>query len=335
MSYSANAQLTLTGSSYTQNFDGLSTIPTGWSTYNNASVAGKGSIPALGNAEALQSTFPAPPSYNPMDSSCIGNVKVGGFKNFPSATVATAGDNNCSSTGPSTTLTNRAYGVRQVDSANGTHPDLDPGASFVLKIANTNGLRNFNLSFKLQSLDTNSARTTTWTVDYGFGSSPASFTPVTTTGIMTTGNHLFSNNTVTANFGNALDNKSGIVIIRISALAYSSGSGNRASSAIDDFNLTWTNTVGISEVSENAQANLYVLGSATSDEINFEYSVAESESYNFTIYDLSGRVLHSRYFDAKAGTQQISVDGLHLVPGMYFARMNNSNNSTVAKIIVQ
>ena len=44
---------------------------------------------------------------------------------------------------------------------------------------------------------------------------------------------------VKANFGTALDNASGPVTIRISTLAGSTGSGNRPSSAIDDFQLSW------------------------------------------------------------------------------------------------
>lgn len=324
----AQAQVTLTGSTYTQNFDGLPTYPTGWSTYNHATAN------SLGSVEAIQYFGVGIPSTYFADSgSCIGSVHVGGFKNFPSATALSLSDDLCATTPP--TITNRALGVRQVDSANSTHPKLDPGASFVLKIANTSGLKNFSVSFKLQSLDTMSTRTTTWTLDYGVGTSPTSFTPVTTTGIMTTGNHVFSNNTITASFGSALNNLAGPVYIRVSALSYSAGSYNRASSAIDDFTLTYANSLGISNVSEEHNIALILLGNATSEKLTFEYNVEEATQFNFAIYDLTGRVLHSRNLNAQIGGQQITVDGLHLAPGMYIAKINNSSSSAFAKIIVQ
>jgi Secretion system C-terminal sorting domain len=325
---SANAQLTLTGTSYTQNFDGLPTYPTGWNTYNHATATSLGSVEAI---QYFGSSIPS--TYFADSSSCIGSVHVGGFKNFPSATVLSLSDDMCATTPP--TFTNRALGVRQVDSANGTHPKLDPGASFVLKIANTTGFSNFHLTFKLQSLDTMSTRTTTWTVDYGIGASPTSFTPATATGIMTTGNHVYSNNTITVNFGTALDNKSGPVYIRVAALAYTSGSGNRASTAIDDFNLTWSSTSGISNITGQPQVGLTVLGNATSDKVTFGYNLDENADYAFSIYDITGRVLHSQHINAKTGDQQIAISNMHLTPGMYFAKMYNSNSSSVAKIMIQ
>ena len=50
---------------------------------------------------------------------------------------------------------------------------------------------------------------------------------------------VFSNNTVTANFGTALNNQAGKVWIRIVVPGASTGGGNRPSTAIDNFKLTW------------------------------------------------------------------------------------------------
>ena len=323
-----DAQLTLTGTSYTQNFNGLPTYPTGWSTYNNATST------SLGTIEAIQYFGVSFPSVLRPDTGCIGTVNVGGFKNFPSGNVCHPGDDYCAATPPS--YTDRALGVRQVSPTNLTHPNLDPGASFVLNIANTTGFKTFTLSFKLQSLDTSSPRVTTWNVDYGIGTSPTSFTTVTpTSGTMTTGGNTFSNNTISVNFGTALDNKSTPVYIRIVALSGTAGSGNRPSSAIDDFTLNYIATTAVSTVSSQPALSLTVLGNATTDKITLAYSTEEAGNYNLSIYDLTGRIIHNETLVAQTGTQHISIDGLHLAPGMYIAKMNNSNSSSVARIMVQ
>src|SRR5436190_997061 len=79
----AQAQVILTGTSYTQNFDGLGTgLPTGWTVYVDATNT------SLGTQKTLTGTgVPAIPYQIIPDTSCAGLVLVGGFKNYPSATV--------------------------------------------------------------------------------------------------------------------------------------------------------------------------------------------------------------------------------------------------------
>ena len=216
------AQLSLSGTSYTQTFDGIGTnLPIGWSVDTGAKAN------ALGSTVTLNTTAAA------------WSGTTGGFKNYASSDglliSATTSDQSNS--------TDRALGVKQVSQTSTSFPNSDPGAAFILHIANTNGLTNFSATFKLQSLDTASHRTTTWAVDYGFGAMPTSFTATTPTGTLTTGgggSAAFTNNNITVNFGTALDNQSGDVWIRVVALTATTGSGSRAASAIDDFNLTWT-----------------------------------------------------------------------------------------------
>jgi len=325
-------QLTLTGTSYTQNFDGIGGgLPTGWNVYSAASSTYLGTITTVNT-----STTEYPSVLRP-DSSCLSGVVVGGFKNYPSADVCHAGDDYCATTPPS--YTNRALGVRQVSPTNATHPNLDSGAAFVLELANTTGLYNFRLSFELQSLDSSSPRTTTWMVDYAMGSSPTTFTPATSvTGTWTTGGEVFSNYTCGVNFAHTLDNISSNVYIRIVTLVFSSGSGNRASTAIDNYNLTWgatSSTTGVSNISTQPSLSLNELGNATTDKITLSYTTDEEGNYNLNIYDMTGRILHTEDINASTGTQLISVNGLHLCPGIYFAKMNNANSSSVTRIMVQ
>jgi len=211
------SQVTLSGTSYSENFNTIgSGLPAGFTVRTGATAA------ALGTAQTLTTTATA------------WNNTTGAFKNFASATgmlsSATAVEQAAS--------TDRALGVRQV-------AGTDLGVAFTFQIANTTSLSNFQLSFKLQSLDITSPRTTTWLLQYGFGSSPSSFSTVASSPLtLTTGNLSFTNTSVVVNFGNVLDNQSQNVWIRIVTLAATTGSGNRATSAIDDFSLSYSSGGG-------------------------------------------------------------------------------------------
>jgi endonuclease/exonuclease/phosphatase family metal-dependent hydrolase/uncharacterized protein YdeI (BOF family) len=82
-----------------------------------------------------------------------------------------------------------------------------------------------------------------WIVEYGIGDTPTTFSALTTSPTtLTTGSTAFSNTTVNANFGTALDNITTSVWIRIRTAGTSTGSGNRPTTAIDDFILNYSTT---------------------------------------------------------------------------------------------
>lgn len=172
--------------------------------------------------------------------------------------------------------TNRAIGMRQSGTAgNGG----DPGAGLVMQIANTTGFQNLSLSFKTQSLDNTSPRTTTWVVDYALGSAPTSFTLIATSPTpLTTGNSTFTNTTVNVGFGNLLDNQPQNIWIRIVALTSSVGSGNRPTTGFDDIQLTYS---AGSDVTPPTIASLNPPHGATNHpsvspiEINFSETIAK------------------------------------------------------------
>ena len=199
--------INLSASPYVQNFNAIASgLPVGITVRTGATVSGLGTEAAFATSHSSW------------------NNTGGGFKNFASG-------NNDQGVAQST-ATDRAMGVRQVTAT-------DQGVAFVFQIANTSGKINFTLDFNLQSLDASSPRITTWRVEYGLGVNPSSFIIPTTTGTLTTGGNTFANNPIHVNFGNALDNQSGIITIRIVALTPTSGSGNRPSTGIDDFTLSW------------------------------------------------------------------------------------------------
>ena len=222
----AEAQLTLSGTSYTQDFDNIGGgLPTGWSLYTSAESTTLGTDVSTTKYVATNTRW---------------NWTTGNFRNVASADGFTM--YYLADTAAQHASNDRALAVRQVGNTSSTFPGTDSGAAFVLNIANTNGLTNFQMSVKLQSLDSTSPRVTTWTVDYGFGANPTAFTAATITGTNTTGGNTYSNNTITVNFGSALDNQSGPIWIRIVTLNWTTGSGNRTTTGIDDFQLNWTSS---------------------------------------------------------------------------------------------
>ncbi len=205
----ARAQATLGTSPYVENFNSLSTgLPTGFGVYTAATATSLGTVAAF---------VPAAAGWKDTG---------GGFKNVASATGLTA----ATPVADQNAATNRALAVRQVGAT-------DIGPAFVFQAANTTGRTDLALSFQLQSLDDSSPRTAPWQVSYGLGLNPTTFTVVGSSA--NTGGSTFSNNTVTVSFGSALDNQSGPVTIRIATLAGTTGTGNRPTSAIDDFSLSW------------------------------------------------------------------------------------------------
>jgi hypothetical protein len=216
----AQAQVTLTGTTYSESFNNLSSgMPNGWTVDTGMTNS------FLGND--VSATY----FINNPASNTSWNNTTGRFKNVASGIPYTSFADATSAS--QAAQSDRALGIRQ-------NASLDKNIGFVLKIANTTGFSNFMVSFNLQSLDSNASRITTWMADYGIGNNPASFIPVMATGTMTTGGNQFSKNTITIDFGNALDNRPGPVYIRISSMLPTTGTGNRTTSAIDNFNLSWS-----------------------------------------------------------------------------------------------
>ncbi len=202
--------ISLTESPYTENFDDIGNgLPAGWTVRTDASTTNLGTPATLNTS---------PTAWN--------NTS-GAFKNFASGDIGADGDQAAAN--------DRALGLRQTGGFG------NAGAAFVLQLASTTDLANLTLSFDLQSLDANSPRVATWRVDYGLGATPGSFAAVPTVPAeTTTGGNTFSNTTVTASFGSALDNQSGPVWIRIVTIEGTTGGGNRPSTGIDDVSLTFT-----------------------------------------------------------------------------------------------
>lgn len=212
--FHVKGQYRLSGTTYLQRFDSLQAgLPEAWEADSNAKAA------SLGGAALLNTSPSATTRWNNAGGGFKNVASANGFASYKAATA-----------GLQFIATDRALGVRQTGSFG------DPGAAFTFRIDNTFRLSDFELKFKLQTLDSNSGRSTEWLVQYAIGDSPVTFT---TQAVYSTGGWTFENQAVSVSFGSALDDQAERVWIRIVALAASTGSGSRTTTAIDDFELNW------------------------------------------------------------------------------------------------
>lgn len=201
------AQVVLNGFNYTQDFNSVTEgLPEGWSLWN-----GVDEVSLYSNHSNWKST-------------------TGRFSNVASAAYGINYPDNAQKT-----ATDRAIAVRQTQSFG------NPGAAFRLAVQNTENLGNFRMSFRLQSLDYEAEKATIWSVQYSSdGNNWTTVQSSDVSGYMTTGQNVFVDRIIQVNFQNNLDNLSEPVYIQILA-SEAVGLGDKsAHTAIDNFNLTWT-----------------------------------------------------------------------------------------------
>jgi hypothetical protein len=201
-------------SPYVESFDSMGTsgtsLPTGWGVYVGATGSGIGTEASIGNSNKQWSGA------------------TGQFGNHASADIGSDAD-----LAAQQSASDRVLAIRQ-SAAFG-----DSSAAFMLTLSNTLGLASFSGSFKLQQLhSTNTGRTATWVVQCS--SNGILWTNATTVpNTLTTVQGVFSNEEVTFDFGDALDNISSNVYIRVVTLSKTVGSGSRPHTGIDDFSLSY------------------------------------------------------------------------------------------------
>ncbi len=271
---SAPAQVTLTGTSYTQTFDSIASgLPPGWSVRTNGSATNLGTL--------LTSFVTNVTSWG---------SSSGQFANYAS-TVSNYGTNFCGtneSTAIQAACTNRCVGMRQTGSFG------DPGAAFVLQLQNTLGLTGLQLNVDFNLLSVQS-RTNRWRIDYGIGNDPASFTAVWTN----TDSGVFGAATRVVSFGTALDNQAQGVWIRIAAIDPTTGSGSRDTFGIDNFRLSYSTQGTVSPIPLGIQS---VGGDAVLTWSNASFALQAAPSVTGTYTNVPGAT--NPYTNPIAGPQK-------------------------------
>jgi hypothetical protein len=234
----ASAQIVLNTSltSYTETFNSLGTtspgpssLPTGVTVRNGATAT------SLGTGVLTVNTT---------------GVLSGQMNTAPQTwTTSTPGASNVASglaglTDQGTGTTNRALAVRQGgNSFPGTPTNGDPGVAITFQVGNTTGVRDLSLSISLQTLDIQ-ARDTTFTVRYGVGPNPTTFTNL---GTYSTGGFSPSVSTFTAALGANASDQPDDLWIQVAALSGSSSGSNRDLFAVDNFTLSYTPVAPVPE----------------------------------------------------------------------------------------
>jgi hypothetical protein len=275
---SVQAQLTLSGTDYTQNFDALSNgLPNGWSLRIDATATTLGTI--MTDYIASGKTW----------------GDTGGEFGNCASTVANSGTNftgNESST-IQNGCTNRALAIRQTGSFG------DPGAAFVLNLANTRGMTNFQLGLDFLILSVQ-PRSTIWTVDYAIGDNPDQFTPLTTFDDP----GAFGATHTDLSFGTALDDQDDNIWIRIVALSATTGSSSRDTFGIDNLSLSWEGN-NVSPVTPSISRIELINGNA---QIDFTADTGDSPS-SFTLQ--CATQMSDTFADTDATITQTSPGNFH------------------------
>lgn len=282
------------GGTYTQNFDGLPTLPTGWTVRSGASATALGTSLSLAANDANNSQW----------SSTSGNFRNAAAAESPSA----SGDNSATQFGRA----DRALAVRQTGGFG------DPGAAFMLQLANTTGKTAFNLSLKHMVMDVQ-ARTTIYTVQYT--TVAAGTSGWTNLGTFATSG-AWGSTTGSYSFGTALNNINNNVWIRVVALATATGSNNRDTYGIDDFVLTWSEASG-PEINVQGNSTNILSGDttpSTTDHTDFGSVNAASGSVvrTFTIQNTG------------TGTLTLDATPVVMLDGTHFTVTAQPSSTTVA-----
>lgn len=312
--------IVLSGTNYSQNFDSLSSgLPQAWNTYSTATSTTQGNI----------AVYHSSPTNWSQTSALFWNMAS--LTNSDGSAVPTN-----STTAQQSNVLNRVIGIRQTGTAN---TGGDPGASIAVELNDTTIGSSFNVSFDwLQLAD--ATRTTVWELDYGLGSTPSLYTKIAQ---WTNGGQLPSQivtnyigvTNLSFSFGSALDNQNQNVWIRIAALNATTGSGSRCGFGFDNFNLTWsppvlvTNPIVITAQPQNTTNN-------AEDTASLSVSVTGTAPV-YQWYEVVGGVTNQVFDNDNGDNSQIAgADGpalqitgvLGAEAGSYFCTISNSVNST-------
>jgi hypothetical protein len=215
----ATAQVVLTGTSYTQNFNAIgSGLPDGWDVRTGATLS------TLGTTASFTSTT----------TTWAATTLGSDFRNVSSDNISYTTTGATQNANP-----NRALGWRPV----GTNSsEVTPGrtGAVTLQLANTTGFQNFTLSVDLFTVNI-TGTTQTYQLEYRVGDA-GNFSVLQTYTTDAASSSSYSNQTtLTANSItlSALNNQSSTVFIRLRGTS-TAGSTNLDLIALDNFSLTYT-----------------------------------------------------------------------------------------------
>ena len=73
----------------------------------------------------------------------------------------------------------------------------------------------------------------------------------------------------------------------------------------------------------------------TRNQISLSYSLEHAGTYDISIFDMTGKIVHSESIRANAGNSTCIIKGLDLAGSMYLVKMGNMDGYSTAKVILQ
>ncbi|MFM9024420.1 MAG: beta strand repeat-containing protein, partial [Planctomycetaceae bacterium] len=223
------------------------------------------------------------------------STSTGQFTNYAS----TAGLTSAATSAEQSSSPDRALGARQTGSFG------DPGAAFNYAFS-TSGQTVDSVSLDLMLLDVQ-GRSTTWSIQFGSGAAPTSFTTLGTWSDPGT----WGTTTVTYS-GTAVSGMSNLAngVFRVVALTSSAGSNNRDSMGIDNF---WISTLNSGTAS--AQLGISSAGAATYSGNVSVSGTAELTAVSGGTATFSGIISGSSGAISKTGAGTVVLSGLNTYGG--------------------
>lgn len=324
----ASAQpLTLTGTNYYQSFDTITGggLPSEWSVRE-----GNVNTTSLGNLVA----------FNTDSGTDVWSTNSGKFYDLAGASNNGTVFVGTESAAIQNAATNRCVAVRVTAAFGDTN--ATGGVAFALEIASTTNLGSFGIDLDFLLLNIQ-GRSNIWTVEYGLGNSPTSFTSVGSYTALSSNAPagVFGATHKSFSFGTALDNQPGPVWIRIAddtlitSPLNSGGSGSRPMVGIDNVNLSWaavapvTNPAVITSqpasVTNNAGDNAILTVGATGTQIGYQWSEVVGGSTNALS---NGQNPDGSTYAGVTGPT-LQIEGvLGAEAGTYVVTITNSQNTT-------
>ncbi|MCD6012280.1 MAG: Secretion system C-terminal sorting domain [Flavipsychrobacter sp.] len=78
-----------------------------------------------------------------------------------------------------------------------------------------------------------------------------------------------------------------------------------------------------------------VIGQSTTSEITIAIGARHAATHEIFIYDMMGKVVCNKKIELMGGTKNYKLDGLDLIPGMYFIKIGDGRAYGSQKVIVQ
>lgn len=80
-----------------------------------------------------------------------------------------------------------------------------------------------------------------------------------------------------------------------------------------------------------AKRLIHIYPNPVKDVVNINITTSSAEKYNYSVFDISGKLLINKYFDATQGTQTIKVPLNNVANGTYLVKVTDAKGNIVAK----